>query len=266
MNFWYYTSFNTAKLILQNKSIHINNIALMNDVDEINLHYKEKGLVHCLCVCNSNTEKIPMWYLYAGITGKGVAFGFTPAVMLKLINSINTLKTVDGKTLYKGRDFDVEWGWIFYRKNESKSEIFYKRKWYYLSNPKEFEINNYFIKNYPWEYEREFRIVIHNKTGIEYEKFIINIESVLKEVRIKLAPEISMESFNDMLSDISLDQSYFTALPKQSGLSIQMNLCKRNIKGFIDFVDMDMRRLEEFREIEQEDINAMRRIFTVTNS
>ena len=59
-NFWYYTTLDTANKILDNKCIHVSNLSNMNDVDEIKLHEKEKDFVHCLCLCNSNTEKIPI--------------------------------------------------------------------------------------------------------------------------------------------------------------------------------------------------------------
>ena len=119
--FWHYTSLNTADLILQNKCMHIRNLSVMNDIDEAELHKNDKDFIHCLCWCNSNTEKIPMWYLYSGISGQGVSFGLTPSVMLTFIKSIKTITTPDKHTLCIDKDFDLDYGWVFYRKKESIS-------------------------------------------------------------------------------------------------------------------------------------------------
>ena len=92
-SFWYYTNLYTADLILKNKCVYISNLSLMNDIDEAELHCKNKEFIHCFCLCNSDTEKIPMWYLYAGITGQGVSLGFSPSAMIDFISSIKTVTT-----------------------------------------------------------------------------------------------------------------------------------------------------------------------------
>ena len=61
----------------------------MNDLHEVELHNDEKDNIFVQCFCNSPNEKIPMWYLYGGITGKGASIGFTPGVMQAYIKSIN---------------------------------------------------------------------------------------------------------------------------------------------------------------------------------
>ena len=80
--FCYYTRFNVANDILLNKSFHINSLANMNDKDEERMHDAEKNDVFALCFCNSNSEKIPMWYIYSGIAGNGVSIIFTQSLML----------------------------------------------------------------------------------------------------------------------------------------------------------------------------------------
>ena len=49
----------------------------MNDLREADLHGAEKEDIFVQCFCNSDTEKIPMWYLYGGIVGRGASIGFT---------------------------------------------------------------------------------------------------------------------------------------------------------------------------------------------
>lgn len=226
-SFWYYTSTATANLILDNETIHISNIAQMNDEDEIEMHKDDKDFVHCLCLCNSNTEKIPMWYLYAGISGDGVAIGFTPSILIKLIKSIKTLKTEDGSELFIDKDFDIEYGWIFYRKPQQKSQVLYRRKWYSLKDPDEFSSKNYFIKAYSWEYEKEFRIVIHNKTGKSYPKLILDISPVYKKLKLKLGPEKSKNDNALLLLEKSGFRKYLISKLEHSNLGINMKLCSR---------------------------------------
>lgn len=237
INFWYYTSLSTANKILDNKCVYISNLSKMNDIDEATLHNDEKRFVHCFCLCNSSSERIPMWYLYSGISGKGAALGLTPATMIKLINSIETVSTTDGSvTLYKGKDFDLDFGWIFYRKADQTDKIFYRNRWYSLNDPSSFEFNNYFIKSYPWEYEREFRIVIHNKTGISYDRLVINLAPVYEQIRLKLAPEITDELFSNLLPQLHGINKFLSKKTLHSDLSINMNLFQRNFDGFLEYI------------------------------
>lgn len=254
--FWYYTSLQTADKILKGKTIYISNINKMNDLDEIVIHEQEKELVHCLCFCNSNTEKIPMWYLYAGITGKGVSIGFTPSVMMRFLNSIETAYTVEDEIkLERGKDFDLKFGWVFYRKKEEPSQVMHKGTWYTLRDPENFDQNNYFVKAYPWEYEKEFRIVFHNKTGKPYDRIKVSLETVYSKLKIKLAPELSMESFEEKLKNLPGFLKYMSSVPLHSNLGINMDLCKRNFDGFIDYVEADFRRKQ--REIESSKIDRI---------
>ena len=249
-SFWYYTSLYTANLILNNKCIYLSNLALMNDVDEAKLHDHNKDFVHCFCLCNSDTEKIPMWYLYAGITGQGISLGFSPSVMLELIKSIDTLTTPDKSViLKKGVDFDLDYGWIFYRKKDSPRQVMFKRKWYSLNDPESFEKDNFFIKSYPWEYEKEFRIVVKNKTGQKYDKLVLNISKVYEKIKIRLAPELSNEEFEDMIVNLPGFLTFFTRTTQKSKLSINMNLCKRNFAGFLEYLTTNKNNDIEYKKI-----------------
>ena len=235
--FWYYTSIDTAEKILASKQIYISNLSMMNDMVEASLHEKDKDSVHCLCLCNSNTEKIPMWYLYSGIAGNGVALGFTPFKMKKLIKSIEKISTVDGKSvLHKDEDFDLHYGWIYYRKAEKPKEIMYKRKWYALEDPQEFDKENYFIKSYPWEYEKEFRIVIRNKTEEKQERFALDISSVIDDIKIKLAPELNKKEFEKRLPNLNGFMQYLSEKFLHSTLSINMQLFNRNFESFVGYL------------------------------
>ncbi len=256
-NFWYYTSFDTANKILESKRIYIRNIADMNDNDESEMHKQDSGFIHCLCLCNSNTEKIPMWYLYAGITGKGVSLGFTRTALLDLIDSITEVTTPDKSVVLKrGADFEIYYGWIFYRKTDDLSKVMYRRKWYSLSEVNEFEKDNYFIKSYPWEYEKEFRIVIYNKTGKQYPQLAIKInDEVYKKLRIKFAPEFSKENEIDFILQSTGFKNFIGESLKKSTLGINMDLCKRNYQSFLDYINWGLKN--ENDDIETEKICKM---------
>ena len=86
--FWQYTSIDNIGYILDGDGFWVNNITAMNDLREIELHKEEKDNIFVQCFSNSPNEKIPMWYLYGGITGKGARIGLTPGVMRDYINSI----------------------------------------------------------------------------------------------------------------------------------------------------------------------------------
>lgn len=237
-NFWHYTSLSTADKILNGKRVYVSNLSIMNDIDELNLHRDQKEYVHCFCLCNSNSEKIPMWYLYAGISGQGAALGFTPPTLLNLLKSIKTVSTIDEKTvLHKEKDFNLDYGWVFYRKQENKSQVCYKRKWYSIMDSIDnFEKDNFFIKSYPWEYEKEFRIIIHNKTSTPYDKLVINLESIYEKIQLKLAPELTEEKLSSLWSGLEGIQKQLRSNIKHSALAINMDLFQRNFDGFVEYI------------------------------
>ena len=88
------------------------NLAIMNDKNEKELHPNNSESVHALCFCNSNTEKIPMWYLYGGITGKGCALGVTPAKMrdwIRMIKEVYVVVEEDGEKKPRSQTGTIRW-------------------------------------------------------------------------------------------------------------------------------------------------------------
>lgn len=238
--FWNYTSIGNLNKILESGYFFASNLAIMNDKNEKELHLNNSESVHALCFCNSNTEKIPMWYLYSGITGKGCALGVTPAKMRDWLRTIKEVYVVIGEGKEKkadteqilsvGKDVSLECGWVFYRKG--KSEIFYKNKWHRIAEEDydEFQNDNFFIKDYPWEYEREFRILIKNKTGKNHDQLAIKIpEKIYPSLKLRLAPELTKENFQSEVKDLEGFQKFFiSSNAKESDLKISMDLLNRN--------------------------------------
>lgn len=244
--FWHYTSVDSAEKILYNHTFHCRNLKYMNDRNEANLHEADGKFTHVLCFCNSNTEKIPMWYLYAGITGKGISIGFTPDKMKQFIKNIEAIKgynqNEDGtesiSELVRERDFDIDFGWVFYRKKDERLNVFYKNQWFHISDSLNFDKENYFIKDYPWEYEREFRIVFRNKTKIPYQKIIVEFPEFLdKTIKIKLAPEFNQLTLKERNNEFYDYVNSKMKEVKPSDLSIKMNLINSNITDIFAYLD-----------------------------
>lgn len=243
--FWNYTSIGNLNDILKSGYFFTSNLAIMNDKNEKELHLSNSESVHALCFCNSNTEKIPMWYLYGGITGKGCALGVTPAKMRDWIRMIKEVYVVVGKkadteqVLSVGKDVSLECGWVFYRKG--KSEIFYRNKWHRIAEKDydEFENDNFFIKDYPWEYEREFRILIKNKTGKNHDRLAIKIpEKIYPSLKLRLAPELTEEKFQSEVKDLEGFQKFFiSSKAKESDLKISMDLLNRNKERIHKYIE-----------------------------
>lgn len=262
--FWYYTNLDTASKILDKNSFWVSNLSLMNDESEKELHSSHSEKVHALCFCNSKTEKIPMWYLYAGITGKGVSIGLTPRVMKDFINSIDCLGVVDSdRILEKNKDFELQYGWVFYRKSDNVFK--FKGKFYSISKS-ESEINNFvegnfFIKDYPWEYEKEFRIVFINKTDISQNRLKIKFtDAILSKLKIRLGPEMVKEDSYKEIFKLRGFEKYFVSKLISSNLNIKMDLLRRNRKNI---VIESPRILEEYKdslEINSSDFQELREV------
>lgn len=190
------------------------------------------------CLCNSETEKIPMWYLYGRIDGKGASIGFTPGKMKTFIESIKTVSVVgqENTKLEKDKDFDLKYGLVFYRKLGEKV-VKYKNEFFTVDDIETFEKNNYFIKDYPWEYEKEFRIVIINKTDRTYDRLKIDIPiECFKTLKIRVAPEVGDTELTEFIKENKGFQEYLQTSVLKSSLKINMSLLKRNVEEFIKYI------------------------------
>lgn len=217
----------TVQLIIDNQYFLASNLENMNDLNEMK-NYKNKNKFHILCFCNTNTEKIPMWYLYSGIKGDGVAIGFTPGVFNNWISKLEIY--ANNQLLIKDKDYHIYYDWIQYKK--SNHSIKYRNKFYsYLHNK-----NDYFIKDYPWEYENEFRLVIENKTDITYDKLKVMLPNkIINKLKLLCAPETSLNTLKH--SNILY-----------SKLGIKMNLLSRNRDSIIESLNEIITK-EELKKI-----------------
>lgn len=265
--FSHYTTVDSADKILSSGELWCSKLTDTNDKDEIKLHQANGNEAFVLSLCNSNNEKIPMWYLYSGICGNGVSIAFTPTKMAMLLNDIKSVDLLtwkkdssfgdpplERKTLEENQ-FDIQCGWVFYRKKDAK-EVFYRKKWYSLSSGtntldmKAFESNNFFVKDYPWEYEKEFRVIIKvkgegkeiiDKIGESKAKIAIKIpDKIYRDIKIRTAPE-----FGNVSDPLELQGFKKWAKKKLeiSSLGISMDLIGRNKK------DINNTLIDKFDEL-----------------
>ncbi len=245
--FYHYTTINSLKNILKkdkngNCFFFVRNISEMNDVAESDLHQTDGNKIHSFCTCNSRHEKIPLWYLYSGICGKGVRIKFTPGNMLKFLNSIDIVyPVVNGKADYDNpltkinNDFELLCGWVYYK--DGNCEVFYRNKKYIIPPVSEdVLISNFFIKEYPWEYEHEFRIIIKNNTDKTYDRVAIKIpENVLNKFKLMTAPETkTIDSLKEELINLGIKKENI----ERSKLNINMSLLKNNKADIVNNIDL----------------------------
>ena len=245
-DFWYYTRLSTADKILDSRSFWVSNLCDMNDLDELELHKREREKLFALCFCNSNTEKIPMWYLYSGIAGTGASLGLAPGAMLAFLKSLTTVtgQTPDGgeSRLAVGSDVELRFGWVFYRKQKEPGQILYRNKWYTIDDVNAFTDGNYFLKAYPWEYEKEFRLVFINKTKTTFKRLLVPIPVTLCEtMKLRLAPELNAAGLKKVkgLKHIGKDAKPTLLF---SELRIKMNLFHRNHSSLPDYLREEFSR------------------------
>ncbi len=235
--FWHYSSIDNINKILKTKSFVLGSLNNVNDNNEKRICGKKDIFLHTLCFCNSDSEKIPMWYLYSGILGKGASVGITPLNMTSLIKNIKTkvcaYDIFEKKEIceLKKCEYELQYGWTFYRKTSEKNKIKYKNKWYEITEGADvFENKNYFVKDYPWEYEKEFRIIIENKSKKPYNHLKINIpDDVYENLKIRLAPELSEDEINEVLHKDGFEELLSKKLIK-SDLQISMGILNKNKK------------------------------------
>ena len=268
--FWQYTNADAICKILEGSCFWISNISDMNDMREADLHAAEKEYVFIQCFCNSDTEKIPMWYLYGGIIGRGASIGFTPGVMMNYIRSIKYVTElvedsngdfVLGDKLFIGTDFELQTGWVFYtddnRDEDGKAEknltvrVNYLNKFVNIPNGEEFYKDNYFVKTYPWEYEKEFRLVFINKTGRKIQKIRVDIPEEFRlrkdrKIKVRLAPEVrSDKDFEDYRNKILVAGKEYQVSVTKSKLKINMDLLRKNKNDINEYVRLHPEFLTE---------------------
>ena len=227
-SFWHYTKAQNLPKIFSTEekgyTLLCNSLTHMNDLTERSRANAQNVFVSCFC--NTESEKIPMWYLYGSLTGNGAAIGFTPSKMLEFLNSINYVygtRTIDNTTISEKipiNTLEIKYGWIYYAKYEQdKTKFYYKQKFYEITDFDKDCNNFYFLKEYAWNYEKEFRIVIIDKENRNFNNILLPIPpNLAKQLKLKVGTTFSYQSYK-----LPMEESKI----QRSTLKIEMDLLER---------------------------------------
>ena len=272
--FYYHTQRSTAGKILNGSEaeslgphFRISSLDEMNDRQECEWHTADKERVYALCFSYTDSESIPMWYLYSGIAGEGIRIGITPKKMLGLIKDISCVYPIVNSEidlvnpLYVNEDFSVEYGWVYYLGHKN---IIYKNITYVRQDKDDekamesFRKDNYFVKDYEWNYEREFRIVFHLHDHVisppKKIALFFNKEEMMKKnggLSAMMAPEMKDISTEILAKELGLPEKKIS----KSNLNIKMNLIKRNRNSIVEYFEDIVEGIEK-----KDDLNRMRTI------
>lgn len=268
--FYYYTQRSTAnKILAGSESIkphfRISSLDGMNDRHECDMHEEAKNRVYALCFSYTDSESIPMWYLYSGISGEGIRIGITAKKMAEFIKRISKVYPIDdygfidlNSPLYAYADFSVEYGWIYYVGTKNiiyKNDVYERKEEDDERALKLFVEENFFVKDYEWNYEKEFRIVFRlkddyarippKKIALFYDK-----EELLKKgggLSAKAAPEMKNVSIPTLAEELGIPEKKVS----KSNLNIRMDLINRNRDSIIEYFSDITRGIENKNDLEK---------------
>ena len=215
---------------------HVSSLRSMNDRMEADRYGDKSDSTFAMCFSCGTSERIPMWYMYAGIGGAGARISFNKQAFSNFCNSIDVVYTIINKkpdctnALKKGVDFDIEYGYVCYCNfdNENRIDKIIKDS---KEEEDAFLKNRFFIKNYEWEYENEYRIVFKmlNPLPENIEKIAIPIDGIKNRISLTVGPEFSQ---NPTVLSGAIKQEFGDRI-KHSGLRIKMDMLSRNKESFL---------------------------------
>ncbi len=211
----HYTTLENINKILKSGEIWISSVTNFNDKKEVSLFTDNGKLYFASCWSTGVNENLPLWYLYAGMDGKGGRLRFTKANMKKIIeNSEYILKKRNSDNGIK-LDITPIFKDIIYCSDSHDNQKIVDLKYNTMTNHKmpksEFEKyknkNIGLYKSIIWYYEKETRILIElNVYNLDLDdrtkayikenanEYVIAMKipnDILKKVRVECAPEIS---------------------------------------------------------------------------
>lgn len=242
----HYTRLTTVeKIFLQTSSYwYASSFDGMNDLAEANRYGEKRKSTFAMCFSSGRRERIPMWYMYAGITGKGARISLNKKAFSDFYDNINIVYPVsNGKVNYerafeKGVDFETESGYVYYcdfNDEDLITKVKYKSDEYTIDDSREEELkfleNNFFVKNHEWEYENEYRIVFKMLKPLpeNIEKIAVPIDGIKNKILLTVGPEFNQNP--PILSD-AIKQEFGDRI-KHSRLKIKMDMLSRNKESFL---------------------------------
>lgn len=253
----HYTSVKVADSILKNREFWISCVAGFNDTCDSEQFGEKQKYYYSLCFSTGIHENLALWYLYAGIGGKGVRISLTKTQIKKLIEESTyelwekkSEKSLGHKVMELERDRTMRVTFrdvMYYEENKHNGiDLKYntmtnhaipKAEW---EQYKEKHIG--FCKDLIWYYEKETRLVVEligearreidpNKDYVIVLKFS---EEVYRKLQLMFAPETG-KADKDKLIDENAGIKQFVLDTSSVKLSdhagkVKMDLCRNCAK------------------------------------
>lgn len=293
---YHYSTLASINAILYSKKLRATVFYENNTLNDPQEHLcPGQDAVICFCATSSGA-KLPLWYLYSGITGRGAALKFRPSqirtVIEKMINYgiEGEIENSNRVWLKYQADFTINYKRILYCSRKNKNGLVYKWKGQIYSdakdkkekklwerfaqvnnlqveNKKEYRcfrdeldemVNGPFCKDYPWEYENEYRILIrlkeHNKN--RFSKIWIDISDVIDDIGIYSGPNLSKEELRSItasnfktLNTIILNSPNRVSL---SSIKADMNIMENHKESVFEYFKKHPSVFEELKKSIQE--------------
>lgn len=257
--YFHYTKLDIVDSILKNKKFWLSNVDGFNDTLDIKQFGQDPVPCFSLCFSTGIHENLPLWYLYSGLDGRGARICFTKTGIKKLVkNGRYSLRLFgpnedqDGKeimSLEDGKTMKLSFrDVIYFQSGDSKGKcaLKYNTMTNYKIETEEFENysqkNRGFQKGLIWYYEKETRLLVEllgdakkvweEKSKENTIRVILSFdETLLKHIRVTLAPNIALSDKDDVLKDKEgicelMEKTAVVQLSKYVG-TINMRLCDR---------------------------------------
>ncbi len=250
----HYTSLKNIDSILKSKTFYLSSVAKFNDKLD-SKQFVNENKFYSLCFSTGVNENLALWYLYAGLDGCGGRITFTAKQIQKLIeNAQFSLQEVDdgqpigiSLDLQKNHTVKIQVKDVIYFKEKKQSvDLKYNTQTNYnisKSDWEEFALKyKSFLKGLIWYYEKETRIIAELTGSIlkkleKNKEYVIKMtidDKIFKQMKIKLAPEITEETEDKVLSEYFYINKFMKktsniSLSDNSGtieMKLKDNLCK----------------------------------------
>jgi hypothetical protein len=270
----HYTHLETLNSILENKEIWLGNVGKFNDrldarqflpsdyADNTDEKILEKYTrpFYSLCFSTGINENLSLWYLYAGMNGKGSYLQWTKALIKHLVEESTYILTEtdenDGKrrkkdggksiTLVNGLTMKRSFKDVLYYKSSNNSRTV-NLKYNTMTNNNipvedfaQYRAENVgFCKGLIWYYEKETRLLVElTGDALDYvqknpsKTFVVVIkiaDNIYKKLKIKVGPEIT--SLDNVVKEYPAIKQFVldtsnADLSTYSG-TVKMNLCEK---------------------------------------
>lgn len=252
-SYCHYTKLDSINIILGSRTFRISNITRFNDIKDQEQFLPNQKRFYSMCFSTGVNENLALWYMYAGMDGRGGRFMFTSRQIKRMLkNAVYTLCETDKDNkeknnpvlLVEGESMRVTFGDVIYRHEKGdKVELKYNTMTNYGLSKAEYKKAKAELfgreKGIAWYYEKETRLIVEiigdaAKSIDPAKHYFVEMtipDDVYKAMKISLAPEISERDISKILNDYENIRKFVQSTSKLSfseySGSIEMNLCAK---------------------------------------